>query len=148
MLQAVRAGSNARRTNSARGSVRAEAPWFAAEHGNRMFPSLNSVLILFSALSFLGYGSGCFLSPYMKREFERYRLASQRTLVGGLQCCAAIGLLAGLSQPWMGRTAAAGLALMMLVAVGVRIKIKDTLLQTIPALIYLALNAYLGLAAF
>ena len=110
--------------------------------------ALNSVLILFSALSFLAYGSACFLSPYIKREFERYRLPSQRTLVGGLQLCAAIGLLAGLSQPWMGRVAAAGLALMMLVAVGVRIRIKDTLLQTIPALIYLALNACLSLAAF
>ncbi len=148
MLQAVRTGSNARRTNSARVSIRAEGPWFAAAHGNRMFPSLNSVLILFSAFSFLGYGAACFLSPYMKREFERYRLASRRKLVGGLQCCAAIGLLAGLGQPWMGRTAAAGLALMMLVAVGVRIQIKDTLRQTIPALIYLALNAYLSLAAF
>ena len=113
-----------------------------------MVPSLNSVLILFSALSFLGYGSACFLSPYMKREFERYRLGSQRTLVGGLQVLAAIGLLGGLGEPWMGRAAAAGLALMMLVAVGVRIKIKDTLPQTIPALGYLALNAYLGLAAF
>ncbi len=84
----------------------------------------------------------------MKREFERYRFGSQRMLVGGLQICAAIGLLAGLSQPWMGRASAAGLALMMLVAVGVRIRIKDTLLQTIPALLYLALNAYLRLAAF
>ena len=84
----------------------------------------------------------------MKREFDRYGLGSQRTLVGGLQMCAAIGLLAGLSQPWMGRSAAAGLALMMLVAVSVRIRIKDTLLQTIPALIYLALNAYLSLEAF
>ncbi len=109
---------------------------------------LNSVLIHFSAISFFGYGSACFVSSYMKREFERYRLGSQRTLVGGLQICAAIGLLAGLSQPWMGRAAAAGLALMMLVAVGVRIRIKDTLLQTIPALLYLALNAYLSLAAF
>ena len=113
-----------------------------------MVAALSTVLILFSALSFLAYGSACFLSAYMKREFERYRLAPQRTLVGGLQCCAAMGLLAGLSQPWMGRAAAAGLALMMLVAVGVRFKIKDTLLQTIPALIYLALNAYLSLAAF
>ncbi|MFZ4765086.1 MAG: DoxX family protein [Roseimicrobium sp.] len=84
----------------------------------------------------------------MKREFERYRLGSQRTLVGGLQLCAAVGLLAGLSQPWMGRAASGGLALMMLVAVGVRIQIKDTLPLTIPALIYLALNAYLCLAAF
>ena len=113
-----------------------------------MVAPLNSVLILFSAISFLGYGSACFVASYMKREFDRYRLGSQRTLVGGLEVCAAIGLLAGLSKPWMGRAAAAGLALMMLVAVGVRIKIKDTLLQTVPALIYLALNAYLSLAAF
>ena len=60
----------------------------------------------------------------------------------------AIGLLAGLSQPWLGRAAAAGLALMMLVAVGTRIKIKDPLLRIIPALFYLALNAYLWVAAF
>jgi DoxX-like family len=109
---------------------------------------LSVVLILFSALSFLAYGTACFFSSFMRREFDRYRLGEQRTLVGGLQLCAAVGLLAGLSQPWMGRAAAAGLALMMLVAVGVRIKIKDTLLQTLPALFHLALNAYLSLAAF
>lgn len=109
---------------------------------------LKLFLIFFSAVSFLGYGSACFLSAYIKREFERYRLGAQRTLVGGLQLCAAIGLLAGLSLPWMGRAAAGGLALMMLVAVGVRIRIQDTLPQTIPALIYLALNVYLSLAAF
>jgi uncharacterized membrane protein YkgB len=113
-----------------------------------MVALLNVVLILFSAISFLGYGSACFLSAYMKREFDRYHLGAQRTLVGGLQMCAAIGLLAGLSQPWMGRAAAVGLALMMLVAVGVRIRIKDSLPQTTPALFYLALNAYLSLAAF
>jgi hypothetical protein len=109
---------------------------------------LNVVLILFSSLSFFAYGLACFLSAYMKREFERYLLGSQRVLVGGLQLCAAIGLVAGLSQPWLGRAAAAGLALMMLVAVGVRIKIKDSLSQTTPALFYLALNAYLFLAAY
>ena len=113
-----------------------------------MLAPLNAVLILFSAISFFTYGSACFLSAYMRREFDRYQLGSQRTLVGGLQLCAAIGLLAGLSQPWMGRAASAGLAVMMLVAVGVRIKIKDTLPQTTPALLYLALNAYLCLAAF
>ncbi len=44
-----------------------------------MVAALNSVLILFSALSFLGYGVACFLPAYMNREFERYRLASQRS---------------------------------------------------------------------
>jgi hypothetical protein len=44
--------------------------------------------------------------------------------------------------------AAGGLALMMLVAVVVRIQIKDSVLQTIPALFYLVLNTYLCLAGF
>ncbi len=109
---------------------------------------MNVVLILCSAVSFLGYGAACFLSDSLKREFRRYGFGSQRLLIGVLQLAAAMGLLAGLGQPWMGRAAAAGLALMMLVAVGVRIKIKDSLLQTIPALFYLVLNAYLCLAAF
>ena len=101
---------------------------------------MNVALILCSAISFLGYGAACFLSDSLKREFDRYGFGSQRALIGGLQLCAAVGLLVGLSQP--------GLALMMLVAVGVRIKIKDTFLQTTPALFYLVLNAYLCLAAF
>lgn len=84
----------------------------------------------------------------MKQEFLRYRLASQRIMVGALQCFAGIGLLAGMSQPWMGQLAAGGLALMMLIAVIVRIQIKDTPLQTIPAVIYLALNTYLCIAGF
>ena len=109
---------------------------------------MNVALILCSAISFLGYGAACFLSDSLKREFARYGFGSQRALIGGLQFCAALGLLAGLGQPWLGRAAAAGLALMMLVAVGVRIKIKDTFLHTTPALFYLVLNAYLCLAAF
>jgi uncharacterized membrane protein YphA (DoxX/SURF4 family) len=129
-------------------SVGAEGLKDAQTQGCTMVAPLNVVLVLFSAISFLGYGSACFLSASMKREFERYRLGSQRAVVGGLQLGAAIGLLAGLSQPWMGRAASAGLALMMLVAVGVRIKIQDSLPQTTPALFYLALNAYLCLAAF
>jgi hypothetical protein len=109
---------------------------------------LNTVLILFSAISFFAYGLACFVSPYLKREFVRYGLDSQRPLVGALQIGAAVGLLGGLSQPWMGSAAAIGLAAMMLVAVWVRIRIKDSLLQTTPALCYLLLNAYLGWAAF
>jgi hypothetical protein len=50
--------------------------------------------------------------------------------------------------PWMGQAAAGGLALMMLVAVGVRIHIKDNAWQAMPALFYLMLNAYLLLAGF
>lgn len=109
---------------------------------------MHTALIIFSALSFFAYGSACFLSDQMRNEFDRFGLGAQRTLVGGLQWCAALGLLAGMVQPWMGRAASAGLAVMMLVAVGVRIRLRDSPLQTTPALLYLALNVYLCVAAF
>lgn len=84
----------------------------------------------------------------MKQEFERYRLRSFRALVGALQLCGAAGLLIGVSQPWIGRMASFGLALLMLLGVGVRIRINDTLLHTTPAIFYFALNAYLYWAEF
>ena len=105
-------------------------------------------LILFSASSFAVYGAACFLSDYLKQEFVRYRLGGERVLVGVLQMGASLGLLLGLEVPWIGRAAAAGLTLMMLLAVGVRIRIKDSLLQTLPALLYLFLNGWLVWAAF
>ncbi|MEI6713171.1 MAG: DoxX family protein [Verrucomicrobiota bacterium] len=106
------------------------------------------VLIFFSGLSFLVYGLGCFFSVRLKREFVRYGLESYCLWVGALQVSAALGLLAGLNQPWIGRLAAAGLAGMMLGAVGVRIKIRDSFLQTLPALVYFLLNGYLFLRGF
>lgn len=109
---------------------------------------LNTALILFSAISFLVYGTACFFSAYMKREFTRWGLGSQRALVGGLQLCAVVGLLAGFEQPLIGRAASVGLAIMMLVAVGVRIRTRDSIMQTIPALLYLGLQVYLSLEAF
>ncbi len=84
----------------------------------------------------------------MKREFVRYRLGPQRVWVGLLQWGAGIGLLWGMWVPWLGQAAAGGLALMMLLAVGVRVRIGDSVLQTIPALFYLMLNAYLWRVGF
>lgn len=105
-------------------------------------------LLWFSALSFVAFGGACFFTNHMRGEFARYGLASQRRLVGALQILGACGLLTGRELPWLGQLAAACLALLMLLGVGVRIKIKDTLVETLPALGYLALNAYLCFAAF
>jgi DoxX-like family len=84
----------------------------------------------------------------MKREFERYGLVRQRVWVGSLQLVATLGLLVGLEQPWIGRSASTGLAIMMMVGVLVRLKIRDRALQIAPAFFYMILNAYLSLAAF
>ena len=109
---------------------------------------MNAALILFSAASFLAYGLACFFSTRTQREFVRYHLGALRGVVGVLQILGALGLLLGFAHPWLGQVAAGSFTVMMLLAVGVRIRIKDTLLQTLPALFYTGLNAYLCLAAF
>lgn len=84
----------------------------------------------------------------MRGEFARYGLSNQRYFVGILQMAGGCGLLVGNYLPWIGQLAAGGLTLLMLLGVGVRIKIKDTFIQTTPALAYFVLNLYLCVAAF
>ncbi len=79
----------------------------------------------------------------MRREFVRYGLARERVMVGVLQCLGAFGLILGLHWPWIGRAAAGGLALLMLLGVGVRIRVKDSFLQASQALFYFGLNAWI-----
>jgi len=109
---------------------------------------LNTALIFFSSLSFIAYGVGALFTTAMRHEFERYQLGGQRILVGLLQWAAGVGLLIGLYHPGLGQAAAGGLALMMVVALVVRLRIKDTPLQMLPAAGYLLLNAYLCLYGF
>jgi len=98
---------------------------------------------LFSAASFLAYALNCLISPRMAAEFERYGMATYRYPTGVLQISGAVGLAAGRWFPAIGASAAAGLALMMLAALAVRIKIKDGVLPSLPAFFYLLLNSWL-----
>lgn len=84
----------------------------------------------------------------MKREYVRYGVPHFRSLIGGLQLAGGLGLFAGFAVPLCGQSAAGGLAILMLAGVGVRIRIKDGLMQTLPAAFYLVLNAYLAVAGF
>jgi len=100
-----------------------------------------------SALLFLFYGGSCLISAHMVTEFKRYRLPQFRTTIGVLECLGALGLLMGqFSQPLL-VAAAAGLALLMLLGIATRIRIRDSLAQTLPAVVLLAVNAFvLGVA--
>ena len=102
-----------------------------------------ALLSWFSALSFLAYGVSCICTRHMRAEFERFGLARFRVAVGLLQLAGAVGLLVGWFIPLVGLLAAGGLALQMLLGVGVRLKIGDSLLQTTPAAFYFVLNAAL-----
>jgi len=84
----------------------------------------------------------------MQQEYQRYGLAKFRNLVGTLQVLGGVGLLVGFRELWIGQLASGGLAVLMLLGVGVRIKIKDTALQTLPAFAYMLLNAYLSFSTY
>ncbi|MFM8872604.1 MAG: DoxX family protein [Phycisphaerales bacterium] len=100
-----------------------------------------------SAAAFLGYGIACLLSERMDVEFRRYGLARFRRLVGTLECLGALGLLAGhFSRPVL-VLAAAGLTLLMLLAVVTRIRIGDSFAQALPAIVLLLLNAFVLVVA-
>ena len=100
-----------------------------------------------SATAFLVYGIACLVGPHMDAEFERYGLARFRRLIGALECLGALGLLVGHFNRPVLLLAAAGLALTMLMAIATRIRIGDSLVQTLPAIVLLVLNAFvLGFA--
>jgi hypothetical protein len=104
------------------------------------------LVLISNALFFLFYGLQCFTSPFMFEEFRRFGLPdSQRILTGVLQLMGAAGLFAGLIFPLLGLLSSVGLSLMMLIAFGVRIRIKDGLAQSAPSLAFMFINGYLAL---
>jgi len=106
-------------------------------------------LTFFSALSFVFFGLGCFVSPHMKTEFIRYQLPKYRNSVGALQLFGAFGLILGYYySPLLSIVAAIGLALLMLLGLGVRLKIKDSFLQSTPAFFYALINIYIAFVQF
>ena len=106
---------------------------------------LPTLITFFSGVSFLGYGTALLLSKHMEEEFVRFGFSRQRTLTGYLQLMGAMGLLVGYwFSPGIAFTAATGLCLMMFFGFGVRLKIRDTMLASSPALLYALLNGYLG----
>ena len=104
---------------------------------------INNVLLIFSAVSFLFFGIGCLSNPYLIAEFERYGVPQFRILTGLLQLLGGLGILLGFYWSPLQIFSCFGLALLMLFGVGVRIKIKDSFIQSFPAAFYCLLNSYL-----
>lgn len=99
----------------------------------------------FNAFCFLFYGASCLFSKKMKVEFNRFQLTDQhRNLTGILQLLGAIGLVIGLiGSDVLAILASAGLSLLMFIGVGVRVKIKDPVLDTLPAAFFALLNFFI-----
>ncbi len=99
-------------------------------------------LTFFSAISFLFFAVACLFTVQMKNEFKRYGLVSYRITVGVLQLLGTLGLVFGYFYSTTIQTAAAaGLSILMILGFLVRLKIRDTFIQSAPSFIYAVLNA-------
>lgn len=76
----------------------------------------------------------------MVAEYERWGYGEQRFLIGSLQLLGGMGLLIGLLFQPLIPLSSASLMLMMLTALGVRIKINDQPLLMLPAFFYAIIN--------
>ena len=76
----------------------------------------------------------------MKKEFKRWGLESKRKMIAYCQLVGGAGLLLGLESNTVLILSSSFLGVMMLVAIGVRIKIKDNISDILPALAYLVLS--------
>ncbi len=99
--------------------------------------------ILFSSFSFIGYVISYFVQPNMKNEFRRFKLEKLGFFIIQLQLIGAIGLLVGLKINLLLLISSLGLGLLMLCGVIVRLKLKDNLWISFPALFYMFLNFYI-----
>jgi len=79
----------------------------------------------------------------MQNEFERFGLPKFAIFIGVLEILGGLGLLVGLKIPEILLLSSGGLALLMLLGVGVRIKIKDSVLLATPAFLLMLLNLYI-----
>ena len=83
----------------------------------------------------------------MKNEFKRFNLEKKGLLIIILQFLGATGLLVGLKINVILIISSSGLALLMFLGLAVRIKLKDSLWSSSPALFYMTLNAYIFIEA-
>ena len=105
--------------------------------------SLVTICTLISSLSFLTYAFSYFYGPHMKNEFKRFGLEKIGLTTVLLEITGALGLLIGLKFYFILMISSLGLALLMFAGLIVRIKLKDSIWISLPAVFYMILNAYI-----
>lgn len=101
---------------------------------------LNILLVVFSALSFIFYGINSFFTKRMVSEYARWGYSDHRILLGCIQLLGGIGLLIGITNSVLLSVTSFLLTFMMITAIFVRIKIKDSLINMFPAIFYSLIN--------
>jgi hypothetical protein len=102
---------------------------------------LITIISGFTGLSFMAYGINSFISQRMISEFKRWGLADKRKIIGLCQFLGGLGILLGFVIDWAMTLSTVFIILMMMVAVAVRIQIKDNISDILPAISYIVLCA-------
>lgn len=100
-----------------------------------------------SILAFGWYGAFTLLSGDMVAEFERYGLGRLRVFTATLQLVGSLGLLAGYYSRPLLLLSAGGFTAMMLLALLVRVRLRDPIVAMIPAFVLMCLNLFLVVRA-
>lgn len=95
-----------------------------------------TILIFFTGISFIAYGINSFVSKRMISEFKRWGLADKRKLIGVCQLISGLGLILGFQFTAVLISSSIFICLMMLVAISVRIRIRDNISDILPAIAY------------
>ena len=109
---------------------------------------IKEFFIVFSAISFIIYSLNSVFSRRMILEFSRWGLGNLRILVASFQMLGGIGLLLGMYNIWLLCLVSFCLMLMMITAIIIRVRVEDSLLLTVPALIYALLSFIIFYSSF
>jgi len=101
------------------------------------------ICIFISSLSFFGYAVSYFTSAHMKNEFKRFGLEKIGLLTIVLEFMGAAGLIVGLIYNPILVISSLGLALLMLIGLIVRIRLKDNIRISLPAFFFMGINTYI-----
>jgi hypothetical protein len=102
---------------------------------------VNKIIIIFTAISFIIYGLSSFKSKRMASEYKRWGFNKSRKIIGLFQLLGGLGLLLSFGYRPLLLVSSSGLLVMMFFAIMVRIKIKDPIIEILPAITYLLLTA-------
>lgn len=98
------------------------------------------IIIIFTSISFLLYGINSFVSHKMILEFKRWGLEKKRKEIGVCQLVCGVGIFMGIIYNYILLISSILLITMMLVAVYIRVRIKDNISEILPAIAYLILG--------
>ena len=105
--------------------------------------NLARIVAAVCGISFIFFGILCWNSLPVVSDFQRFGLERVRVLTGILEILGGVGLLVGLRWRPALVLSSGGLAIMMLVAFAVRLRVRDSVAQSLPSFLFMLANVYL-----